>query len=126
MTDITKLAKRLRVLSQWQTGMGTSEPEDHIAWVAADALEAQAKEIAELKAELNAWHEAANWPEKSPGQMRARIAELEEALDKADAALSWMLLEGCDEAIPETCPTEYQSCVDALQSVRAALNGEQG
>lgn len=41
----------------------------------ADALKAQAKEIAELKKELNAWHESANWPEKSPGRMRAAIRE---------------------------------------------------
>jgi hypothetical protein len=49
MIDIAKLVKRLRVLAEWEMAMGTSEPSDHIAWEAADALEAQAKEIAELK-----------------------------------------------------------------------------
>lgn len=69
MTDITALAKRLR-----------GYPEIDECEEAADALEAQAKEIAGLKAEIDAWHESANWPDKSPGRMRARIAELEALL----------------------------------------------
>ena len=54
----------------------------------------------------------------------ARIAELEAALDKASAALSWLLLEGVDEVIPDTCPAEYKICVDALSAARAALEGK--
>jgi len=73
MTDITALAKRLRVLAKCQMGMGTSEPEDHIAWEAADALEAQAKETEKQK------HFFA-LAEKHRDELDARIAELEAAL----------------------------------------------
>jgi len=67
----------------------------------ADALEAQARRmafieaekdlyhsnwqvaqarIAELEHEVQCWHEAASWPEKSPKQLRASIAELKDAM----------------------------------------------
>lgn len=84
MTDIAKLVKRLRVLSQWQTGMGTSEPEDHIAWVAADALEAQAQEIEELRA---AMRPIAQWSFEAQDGSPA-IKELEDDILRVRAALN--------------------------------------
>ena len=108
MTEITKLVKRLRVLSERQMGMGTSEPSDHIAWEAADALEAQAERIAEQdyvlemkwRAEdraIKAWQaktgEHLTWPDQAKlvewlmdelHTARARIAELEVMLEVDD------------------------------------------
>jgi len=48
--------------------------------VLEEEITAQAKRIEELEKEINCWHEAANWPEKSPLQLRSRIAELEHQL----------------------------------------------
>jgi len=61
----------------------------------ADALEAQAKEIAELNEEVNCWAEASAWPEHSPRQLRARIVELE----KREKHLEEMFHGWRDEAI---------------------------
>ena len=58
-----------------------------------EVVEAQAKEIEELKKELNAWHESANWPDKSPGRMIARIAELEAALKPFEEKFSKSLAD---------------------------------
>ena len=48
-----------------------------------EARKADAR-IAELEHEVQCWHEAASWPEKSPQQLRARIATLEEQVDAFD------------------------------------------
>lgn len=56
-------------------------------------------------------------------KLRAELAAAREALDEARTVLSWMLLEGMDEVIPETCPVEYKWCVDAVARIDAALNG---
>lgn len=45
------------------------------------------------------------------------------ALRQARVALSWMLLEGVDEVIPETCPNEYRTCTEALAQIDAVLKG---
>jgi hypothetical protein len=50
MSDALQVAKWLRNLAIAQTSNGISEPSGHVAWTGADALEAQAKEIAELEA----------------------------------------------------------------------------
>lgn len=112
MTDITKLAKRLRVLSQWQTGMGTSEPEDHIAWVAADALEAQARRIAELEAENKTLREAL----KPFAAVKERDIELWYGLDPDPFVPDDAALNSIDNS-----PT-----VGDLRAARAKLNGEKG
>lgn len=105
---------------------------------AADALEAQAKEIEELKKELNAWHESANWPEKSPGQMRARIAELEAALKPFEEKSSKSLAdaeklaanEGYELPDDQTAEDIYAWALALtwgdLRAARAKLNGEKG
>lgn len=89
----------------------------------------------QVEAALKAWNEAddaGNFAamyaalKAADLEAAARIAELEAALDKADAALSWMLIEGCDEAIPETCPIEHKTCVDALADLRAARAAYRG
>ena len=124
MTDITKLAKRLRFLSQWQTAFVPSEPEDHIAWVAADALEAQAKEIEE--AALRAQDNAAEYVRQIKD---ARIAELETALVDVTACLvaAVSLLErGGKKAAPsnkmfDQMIVDYKNCIERS---RAALKGE--
>jgi len=85
--------------------------------------------IEQLEAEIlagNHWLNARAAVLQELAEANARITRLEAALDKADAALSWMLLEGCDEAIPETLPTEYKSCVDALADLRAARAAMEG
>jgi uncharacterized protein (DUF305 family) len=121
MTDISELVKRMRGLAEYVDDCDE----------AADALEAQAKEIEELKKELNAWHESANWPEKSPGRMRARIAELEAALKPfANAANNfdsmpvknaeeWFVYSGVLDA------SGYSGAI-SVADLRAARNGERG
>jgi len=87
----------------------------------ADALKAQAKEIAELKKELNAWHESANWPEKSPGRMRARIAELEATLRFYADPQKFTDCNGDDVQVPD-----FYDELDFGATARAALKGEEG
>ncbi len=70
---------------------------------ASDAIEAQGKRIEELEKEINCWHEAANWPEKSPSQLRSRIAELEAAMREI-----YEVYAGSEGFIPETCAEGYQ------------------
>jgi chromosome segregation ATPase len=79
----------------------------------ADALEAQAKEIEELNEEVNCWAEAAGWPEHSPRQLRARIAELE----AENAELSTRCL-----ALFSLLPDEIR--IGDIQKAVAALKGE--
>ena len=117
MTDITELVRRMRGLAEYVDDCDA----------AADALEAQAKEIEELKKELNAWHESANWPEKSPGQMRARIAELEVLLkdcaDELEARLDEDYKRSDGSIIPEH-RFKYERDMAPVVAARAALNGE--
>ena len=102
----------------------------------ADDKKTDSNELTELTGDLDLlgdWLDAKGYGEEAGlctrvmGHMHkqdARIAELEAALDKASAALSWLLLEGVDEVIPDTCPAEYKICVDALSAARAALEGK--
>jgi hypothetical protein len=53
-----------------------------------------------------------------------RIAELEVALKKADDALSWLILETCDESYQQAYPEIYADLIDANIASRAALKGE--
>lgn len=110
MTDIIKLVKRL-----------LGYPEIDECEEAADALEAQEKEIEELKKELNAWHESANWPEKSPGQMRARIAKLEAENEKLREAMKPISLWSFEAKDNTPAIKELE---DDILRVRAALDGE--
>jgi len=54
----------------------------------------------------------------------ARIAELEAALKKADDALSWLILETCDESYQAAYPQIYADLINANISSRAALKKE--
>jgi len=72
LADIEKANERVAELEQ--------EIDDYETTYKGSVVEAQAKRIAELEKEIDCWHEAANWPGKSPLQLRARIAELEAAL----------------------------------------------
>ena len=102
----------------------------------ADDKKTDSNELTELTGDLDLlgdWLDAKGYGEEAGLCTRvmdhmhkqdARIAELEAALDKASAALSWLLLEGVDEVIPDTCPAEYKICVDALSAARAALEGK--
>ena len=102
----------------------------------ADDKKTDSNELTELTGDLDLlgdWLDAKGYGEEAGLCTRvmdhmhkqdARIAELEAVLDKASAALSWLLLEGVDEVIPDTCPAEYKICVDALSAARAALEGK--
>lgn len=76
----------------------------------ADALESRGKRIDELESRLV--------------DKDARIAELEAALKKADDALSWLILETCDEIYQAAYPQIYADLIDANIASRAALKGE--
>lgn len=96
MTDYTDLIARLR-----ETGLR----DDYDAYRAADALEAQARRIAELKAQLlagNDWLNARHAVLQDLAEANARIAELEAALREA-----YEVYAGSDGFIPETAAEGY-------------------
>ena len=49
------------------------------------------------------------------------IENLRILLAEAHAALSWCILDGMDECIPETCPKEYKFVCDAAGSIAAVI-----
>jgi len=82
---------------------------------AADVIEAQAKEIHELKIELGEWVQF--WRDKDNRALKARIEELEAFIKKqyqqTDALQDafreiYEVYAGSDGFIPETCPEAYQ------------------
>lgn len=54
-------------------------------------------------------------------RLRAENGKLRELLAEGHAALSWMLLEGMDVCIPETCPVEYKSVANAAGAIADAI-----
>lgn len=63
-------------------------------------------EITRLREELNCWHEASNWPEKSPLALREENARMRDLLDNA---LGWL-----DDK-------EHDKPLMSVDSIRAAL-----
>ena len=104
MTDITKLVKRLRRLSPFIVG--------DICEDAADALEAQARRIAELEAENKTLREAL----KPFAAVKERDIELWYGLDPDPFVPDDAALNSIDNS-----PT-----VGDLRAARAKLNGEKG
>jgi len=61
------------------------------------------------------------WAHREIKRLREENARLRDLLAEGDAALSWVLLEGIDEAYPTTCPVEYARIVDAAKAIAAAI-----
>lgn len=115
MSDALQVAKWLRNLAIAQTSNGISEPSGHVAWTGADALEAQAKEIAEKDARISSWEQdnevlgqLLSAKVKDNEKLCARIAELE-AMRKRDM----------------DCVKRASIRISELER-RAALKGERG
>jgi hypothetical protein len=112
MTDYSELVERMRAY-----------PANRLCIQVADALEAKAKEIAELDGVIKSGIEHLKATDDLIAEYRARIAELEAALKKADDALSWLIFETCDENYQKAYPQIYADLINANISSRAALNG---
>lgn len=115
MTDYSELVKRLRSeIPYWRS----HEQDTHLMTESADALEAQAKEIAELKEQLA----EANAANLTFGNQSSRIAELEAALkpfaDKVNVFHDYV------DDYPIMFGAEPPLRVVHLRAARAALNGE--
>lgn len=91
-------------------------------------LEQAAKELREKDEEIAEWEEAHKgrckdwlyWKDQD-ARLREENARLRDLLSEGDAVLSWVLLEGMDEAIPTTCPVEYERVVDAAKAIADAV-----
>lgn len=109
MTDITELVKRLRA-----GGFGRE-----VKIEAADALEAQAKEISQYKVDVN---EALLDCER----LRARIAELEEAIEpfRRVKAITSIYEYVPVEALRDEEEFNFKMTGAEMKRIRAALKGE--
>jgi hypothetical protein len=99
--EITRLREEL---------YGANAEIDQFSGILADYKNAAASE-AERANELNAENIA----------LCEENARLRDLLAEGDSALSWVLLEGINEAYPTTCPVEYARIVDAAKAIAAAI-----
>jgi len=122
MTDYSELAKRLRASELWTRHERDGFRPDGTPFEAADALEAQAKVIAEKDTRIseleNGWLDEAK-------KMCARIAELEAALKTcADELEVWIdELYSVGSVLPEH-KLRYKRNIESVRTARAALKGE--
>jgi hypothetical protein len=122
MTNYSELIKRLRERPHrraHETTVESQERRQKEREDAADALEAQAKRIAELdKAAKDAIKEVSYWSTET-GKRDARIAELEAALKR--------VLDDIEdyERVNNLSPSPgKQDCWESVSTARAALKGE--
>lgn len=114
MTDIEELVKGLRVLAEVQTGMGTSEPEDHIAWEAADEIERLRAELAAERERANDFQFSAQTWEMAATSLHTKNAKLRKAM----RPISLWSFEAQDGS------PAIKELHDDILRVRAALKGE--
>ncbi len=82
--------------------------------------------ISDVEHDLTDMRLRAEHAEAERDALRAQLDEAREALEEAETVMSWMLLEGVDEVIHETCPKEYERFVFAHARVAASLKKIKG